>query len=68
MSKKYTPLNKHIVNTKNTHTHIFRYCGSYHPPRECPAYGRPVEDLGRQTIFKTVCKVQKPKSRQSIAI
>jgi len=36
-----------------------RYCGSAHPPRSCPAYGKTCNNCGRQNHFSKACLQKK---------
>ena len=33
------------------------YCGTGHPQRQCPAYGRMCGDCGKTNYFMAVCKM-----------
>ena len=58
---KYNGRNMHTcakVPGKKSHN----YCGSSHPPRQCPAYGNKCADCGKIYHFREVCR-----SRRSTA-
>ena len=41
-----------------------KYCGTTHPPRKCPAYGKACEKCGKKNHFKKVCMQAAPKTPQ----
>ena len=38
---------------------VCRFCGTNHPPRKCPAYGKTCSNCGKKNHFRVVCERQK---------
>ena len=45
---------------------VCKYCGTHHPPRNCPAYGKTCNNCGGRNHFSKVCKKQKSKSSHHV--
>ena len=41
---------------------VYRYCGSLHPPRQCPAYGKACMECNMISHFQRVCSSKKTRA------
>lgn len=51
--------------SQSSHRKSCRYCGTSHPPKKCPAYGKKCHKCGRTNHFGNVCQDPRGRSKSS---
>ena len=52
--------------SSTTSQQVCRYCGSSHPPRQCPAYGKTCTECNKIGHFQRVCRCKETRALHEV--